>query len=67
MLRIAPVSFSRATLSVTRRGAQKSRLMPSRPGTRKFFVSSRISVFQALLAKPDAAGVVPLPWSRADI
>jgi len=31
------------------------------------FADGRISVFQALLAKPDAAGAVALPWSRADI
>ena len=31
------------------------------------FADGRISVFQSLLAKPDAAGTVPLPWSRADV
>jgi len=31
------------------------------------FADRRISVFQSLLAKPDAAGTVALPWSRGDI
>lgn len=31
------------------------------------FARERISVYQSLLAKPDAAGDAHLPWSRADI
>ncbi len=31
------------------------------------FADGRISVFQTLLAKPDTAGAVALPWSRGDI
>jgi cyclopropane-fatty-acyl-phospholipid synthase len=31
------------------------------------FAAGRISVFQMLLAKPDASGSVSLPWSRADL
>lgn len=31
------------------------------------FAAGRISVFQMLLAKPDASGNVSLPWSRADL
>ncbi len=31
------------------------------------FAAGRISVFQALLAKPEASGRVTLPWSRADL
>ncbi len=31
------------------------------------FAHERISIYQSLLAKPDAAGDAHLPWSRADI
>ncbi len=31
------------------------------------FAAGRIGIFQVLLAKPNAAGVVGLPWSRADL
>ncbi|MGH7753607.1 MAG: SAM-dependent methyltransferase, partial [Gemmatimonadales bacterium] len=31
------------------------------------FAANRISVFQALLAKPEASGRVMLPWSRAHL
>jgi cyclopropane-fatty-acyl-phospholipid synthase len=31
------------------------------------FASGRTEVFQALLARPDAAGTVDLPWSRAHL
>jgi cyclopropane-fatty-acyl-phospholipid synthase len=31
------------------------------------FAAGRISIFQVLLAKPNAAGVVGLPWSRANL
>ena len=31
------------------------------------FAAGRTEVFQALLARPEASGAVPLPWSRADL
>ncbi len=36
-------------------------------GSANGFAANRISVFQALLARPETSGAVALPWSRADI
>jgi len=36
-------------------------------GSAQGFAAGRTSVFQALLARPERSGAVPLPWSRADL